>query len=135
MRLSQYRETYYEFSGKASDVARSLAFAGIALVWIFRSESVAGPRPESATLLPGAMFAVALAFDLLQYVSATVVWGLFQWFQERRLGSIASDPDLTTPSWLKWPQFSFFVLKLFVVILGYVFLTLFLWRAWWVASN
>ena len=38
MKLSDYRETYYEFSGKASDVTRQLAFAGIAIVWIFKIE-------------------------------------------------------------------------------------------------
>ena len=43
MKLSEYANVYAEFSGKASDVARQLAFAGLALVWLFRESN--GPVP------------------------------------------------------------------------------------------
>lgn len=35
MTLSDYLASYYELSGKASDVSRQLAFAGIAVIWVF----------------------------------------------------------------------------------------------------
>ena len=36
MKLRNYRQTYYDYSGKASDIARQLSFAGIAIIWIFK---------------------------------------------------------------------------------------------------
>ncbi len=88
MKLSEYRETYYEFSDKASAAARQLAFAGIAVIWIFRIEQEAGVGIEPDLLLPLALLALSLAFDLLQYITATFVWGLFQWHQERKLENV-----------------------------------------------
>ncbi len=44
MKLSDYRETYYEFSGKLSDVSRQLSFAGIALIWLFKLDSTPVPK-------------------------------------------------------------------------------------------
>ncbi len=130
MKLSQYREHYYEFSGKASDVARHLAFAGIAVIWIFRIEQEAGIRIEPDLLFPLALLALSLAFDLLHYISATLVWGLFQWYQERKLENVLDDPDLDTPSYFKWPLNIFFVLKLITILLAYFFLVKYIWRIW-----
>lgn len=129
-KLSEYQETYYESSGKASDVARHLAFAGIAVIWIFRIEQQAGVKIEPDLLLPLALLALSLAFDLLQYISATCVWGVFQWHQERNLKNVLDDPDLDTPAYYKWPQFAFFVLKLFTIFLAYVFLVKYIWCLW-----
>jgi hypothetical protein len=36
VKLSEYADVYAELSGKASDAARQLAFAGLALKWLFR---------------------------------------------------------------------------------------------------
>jgi len=57
-------------SAKASDVARQLAFAGLAVVWAFRrSEFYDGQRSfiPGDLLLPATAFAAGLFFDLMQY--------------------------------------------------------------------
>jgi hypothetical protein len=36
MKLQDYRNDFYLFSGKASDISRQLAFAAIAIIWIFK---------------------------------------------------------------------------------------------------
>ena len=36
--LKDYRADFYTFTGKASDITRQLAFAGIALIWIFKTD-------------------------------------------------------------------------------------------------
>jgi hypothetical protein len=36
MKLEKYLDTFYWFLGKTSDVARQLAFAAIAVIWVFR---------------------------------------------------------------------------------------------------
>lgn len=127
MKLSDYRNTYYEFSDKASNVGRKLAFAGIALIWIFKVEGEGSAKIPERLFIPSALLATALAFDLLQYILGTCVWGAFQWYHERKLNDISVDPELDSPSWLKWPQFICFVLKLFAVFLAYIFVTKYLW--------
>ena len=132
-KLSNYMEDYYEFSGKASDVARKLAFAGIALIWIFKIETQPTPKIPPDLVLPTALLALTLAFDLLQYVAATCVWGVFQWYHERRIGDTSKDPEIDAPSLLKWPQFIFFVLKLCTVLLAYILITIFIAGYMWSA--
>ena len=66
MKLSDYRNTYYEFSDKASNVGRKLAFAGIAIIWIFKIEGEGAPKIPEKLFTPSALLATALAFDLLQ---------------------------------------------------------------------
>lgn len=130
MKLSDYRATYYEFSGKASDVARNLAFAGIALVWIFKTSDSPAPKIPNDLILPTGLLATTLAFDLFQYIVATAIWGFFQWNEERKLHDINEDPDLGAHPCFKWPQNFFFALKLLSVSLAYIFLSSYIWRVW-----
>ena len=130
MKLSDYRETFYEFSGKASDVTRQLAFAGIAIIWIFKIEDKQFPQIPSELLLPSITLALTLAFDLLQYVSAAIVWGIFQWYKERQLKNLSDDPDLDAPSILKLPQLTFFIFKIISVIFSYYLLVKYLAIVW-----
>ena len=121
MILSDYRDAYYELSGKASDVARQLAFAGIALIWIFHETGgnpIAIPHP---LLWPAACFICGLAFDLLQYVSGALIWGAFHRYEEKRLG-VDSKKALSAPDWFNWPGIAFFWGKLFLVLAGYFLL-------------
>jgi hypothetical protein len=74
MKLSEARECYYSHSGNASAAARQIAFAGIAVVWVFN-------QPQSGQLLalPDALVMVllllcaTLACDLLQYAFSAAV--------------------------------------------------------------
>ena len=134
-RLSEYSKDYYEFSGKASDVARQLAFAGIALVWIFRIEDGAAPSIPQQLLLPTALLALTLAFDLLQYITATSIWGIFQWRKDRKRYKYNPDPKLEAPYWYPRPQFIFFVLKLCSILIAFILLTRYFWVTWYKASS
>jgi len=130
MKLSDFRETYYEFSGKASEAARKLAFAGIAVVWIFKSSDSPSPKIPIDLYLPTGLLVLTLAFDLLQYVSATIIWGVFQWKEERKLNNINDDPELGAHPLCKLPQNVFFLLKIITITLAYIFLSSFIWRVW-----
>ena len=120
--LADYREDYYWFSGKASDVARQLAFAGIAFLWIFRVTTDGGPVIPRDLVLPAVLFALALAFDLLQYISATVIWGWFKRSEEKKLKYPDDNPELSAPAWYNWPINSIFAVKLICVVLAYILL-------------
>jgi len=122
--------TYYEFfSGKASELARQLAFAGIAVIWVFRR---APPNEETtipaALFAPGFYFCLALAFDLLHYVAGTIAWGRFHRYHEVRLAKPGADPTIDAPRYINWAQSTFFSLKLAAVAAGYFFLLQFLAR-------
>lgn len=103
MKLSDYKKDYDALTGKASDVARHLSFAGIAIVWIFRSGEGPETRLPKVLLLSLGLFAGSLFFDLLHYVIASVVWGRFHREQEKHLTNPADDPDLTAPVYYNWP--------------------------------
>jgi hypothetical protein len=126
VKLSEYRQVYYELSGKASDVSRNLAFAGIAVIWLFKVGDAA-PRLPVNLMLPLVLFCVGLAFDLLQYVAGVAVWGLFQWHHDQCLSDVSADPELDAPSWFNWPALTFFVVKLTTIASAYVVLSLRLW--------
>ncbi len=124
MKLSDARESYYIYSGKTSDIARQLALGGIALVWLFsdtKGESVMVPRP---LLWAGLLIVTALALDLLQYVSATAVWGIYQRHKEKR--GTDEEKDFKAPRQLNWPTIVFFVAKVPFMVTGYVLIGLYI---------
>jgi hypothetical protein len=128
MRLSDVRQAYDYFSGKASDLSRQLAFAGIAVVWVFRRDTAAGLAIPPSLVRPALFFCAALACDLLHYVAATLAWGTFHRLNELKLKKPGDDPVLTAPRFINWPQTLFFALKLTSVAIGYAFLLRFLLR-------
>ena len=118
MNLADYRAAYYELSGKASDVARQLAFAGIALIWIFHPNG-ANPIAVPALLVwPAALFICGLGFDLLQYMAGAFIWGAFQRYHEKRLGP-ENKKALAAPAYFNWPGILFFWSKLLFVLAAY----------------
>jgi hypothetical protein len=125
MKLSEYLDVYYKFSEKTSDLARKAAFAGIALVWVFKTDGRTVAAVPQQLILPTAMFALALCFDLLQYTIATCIWGVFHWRHEKMLSSSSDDPDLEHSPWLPRGIMVFFVLKLLCVAVGYSAVVLF----------
>jgi hypothetical protein len=122
-KLSHFREKeYYYFSGKASELCRNLAFAGIAIIWIFKVDKT-GMSIDKKLILPLISFVATLAFDLFQYIWGTIIWGFFVRKQEKNLKDVATeDPELEAPAWYNWPTNIFFYLKAVSVIIGYILL-------------
>jgi hypothetical protein len=130
MKLSEFRSTYYEFSGKASDVSRSLAFAGIAVIWIYRVGGDSSRRPNPEMLLPTVLLVVGLALDLLQYTYSAAAWGVFTRMNEHALEDLTQDPDLDAPRWLNWPTLICFWGKLLLIATAYVLIAVRLGNQW-----
>jgi len=120
MKLVDARQAYYDHSGKASDVARALAFAGIALIWIFKIEDEGGPHIPAELLLPAALLAISLACDLLQYISLTLAWGIYHRVKEK--AGTKAGTEFQAPNVLNWPGLVFFWGKLFSVAWGFLLL-------------
>ncbi len=122
MKLADVRETYYTYSGKASDIARQLSLAGIAIIWVFSgggvSTGVAIHIPKDLTFV-GLILIGGLAADFLQYFWASGVWGAFGRIKERQ---VQKSDDFLAPPWLNYPTNVFFWGKLILVVVAYLLL-------------
>src|SRR5262245_60819335 len=131
--LSKYLDDFYWYSGKASDVMRTAAFAGIALVWVFRLDTKPIATLPKPLVLPALSFATAVAADVLQYVAGTIIWFVFHLLHELRASG--EDPELSHSRWLTVPTWFFFVVKLAAIEVGYFSVLRYLAMAWPGLSN
>ena len=128
MKLSAARECYYSHSSNASTAARQIAFADIAVVWVFNQSQSDQPIDLPQQLIIVLLFLCAtLAFDLLQYVLSAAVWGFYSRYKEKELGHhFHNDPSIEPPHHLNWPGVTMFWLKLAALIGAYASLTKYL---------
>lgn len=126
MKLSDARENYYYQSGKLGEIGRQLAFAGIAVIWIFKTEGFNNVPRE--LVLPALFFVAALAFDYFQYVYATIAWGLFHRVKEVQAAKTkdGEQDDFKAPRSINWPSVTLLWLKVFLLAGGYMVLLRFL---------
>ncbi|MBY0491458.1 MAG: hypothetical protein K2R93_16600 [Gemmatimonadaceae bacterium] len=122
MKLSEAREAYYDHSGKASDQARALALAGIAVVWIFRIGDGAAAKLDADFLGPLLCLVIGLALDFAQYVLAALIWGSFHRLKERQSEDLTVDIEVTAPPAINYPSVVCFWSKLVAVSIGSVWL-------------
>jgi hypothetical protein len=125
--LQDYRETFYTFSGKASDLSRQLAFAGLAIIWLFKRDNLAGLSIPRELLWPGVLIVLSLGLDMLHYVSASAIWRYFYRSQEK--AGVDEDKLLTHEAYLEWPIYFFFCAKITIVLAAYVLLVNYFWSA------
>jgi hypothetical protein len=124
MKLEDAREYYARHSTKASDVGRQLALAGLAVVWIFKTDKDGVLAVPHELVLPALLMMVGLAADLLQYLSGATVWGIYNRHKERT--GTSPDVEFTAPRQLNWPIILFFWMKHAAIVAGYVVLLKFL---------
>ena len=139
MDLQQYKKDYQEFSGLVSDNVRTLAFAGIAIAWVFRVSAADGTRVPEGLLPPLLFFALSLGFHFLQYLYGALAWYfVFKVREKHYLTLKIADreeaeryaSDLTHSEWLPRPIHWLFLLKVCWVVAGYYFLVTFLVHKW-----
>ncbi|MBN7796649.1 hypothetical protein [Parahaliea mediterranea] len=121
MDLQTYRGYYEARSATASNVARQSAFAGIALVWIFKDQVGQEFALPMGLLYPTICMMVGLAADLMQYVVASAIWGFYCRIKEKEFDP-DPNPEFRNPNWINWPALGLFWLKLAAVLVGYVLL-------------
>ena len=118
MELHKFLDKYHEFSAKASEVNRQLAFAGFAVMWLFGGDAGRQPALSHEFVLPGILLTGALAFDLLQYVTGAIIWKVFHRIHERRGEKPAK--DVSAPLAPSYILAGLFALKILLVVLAYV---------------
>lgn len=123
MTLDEIWKQYEAYSKSASDSARQLSLAGIAVVWLFKLEKGDTLHLDWMTLVAGTCFVAALACDLLQFISGTLVYFFIGRSRERKP---PHKRDGDYPDYVLWPIDIFFVLKFILVMVGYFELLRFL---------
>jgi hypothetical protein len=130
MTLSDYKKEYQWYSGKASELIRQFAFAGIAVIWIFRTQASSGSGIPDDLLLPLILLCLSLSFDLLQYLLGYVIWYSFFRLNEKKQETFNPDQEMTHSIIWPLPIHICFWFKALSVILSYFFLVCYVWRVW-----
>ena len=113
-------QTYQQRSTTASTICRQLAFAGIAIVWLFRSNPKASAltaQLEPEFVLAALFIVFGLAFDLTQYIYGSLAWGILNRVLEKR--NISRELEFTVHPAINWPALACFWLKLICVAFAY----------------
>jgi len=119
MKLEEIAQTYESYTKGASEGARSLSFAGIAVVWLFKVEQNGAIHLDQALIYAGMFFVVALALDMLHYIVGTIVFQIFGNIRHKLHGAAR---DAENPNYVNWPMDALFWSKLTAVLAGYVLL-------------
>jgi hypothetical protein len=135
MRLNDYKKDFYEFSAKASETTRAVAFGGIAIIWVFRITTEASPQIPRDLILPTVLFAIALLFDLLHYIVGAMIWGIFHRINEKKMRKPTNNPLLAHSPYLNLFIWTFFILKIACVLAGYFTLISYIWPLWLMSTT
>lgn len=124
MKLSEYKEDYYFFTGKVSEITRQLGFAGIALIWIFRDDVNGKIIINESLLLPAILIVSALAVDFTHYIVQAITWSLFYQHHKKKVSS--EESEVTSSERLNIPSWILFSIKVLLIIIAYILIIIFL---------
>jgi hypothetical protein len=117
MKLARAREIYAERSTKASEVIRQLGLAGIAVIWLFKNGADSVGKIPSDLQWPLIFIIGGLAFDLLQYATAALLWGSYQFYKYKK--GTSEEEEIFPNEAINWPALIFFTLKIISIIVAY----------------
>jgi hypothetical protein len=129
MNVQNCKDKYKDNSRKASDICRNLGFAGLALIWAFRVTSGKGVLIPGNLRLAGAFLVVGLALDFFQYMTGTIIWGVYHRIKEKQYGS--SNQQFGAPGWINLPTNGFFYMKLTAITLAYILIFTSMFGSFW----
>jgi hypothetical protein len=118
-----------EYTGKLSEVTRQAAYAGLALIWIFKTGTETTYHLDRSLILAGALLALALACDVAQYAVAVLFRRRHAQEEERLRGVDYEGDDLTLPAGINRGPYTMFAIKVGLVAAGYAILIYYLFRA------
>ena len=122
MKIKEVRKLVDTFTSKASELSRQLAFAGVAVIWIFKNSSQNAVIPDDL-VLPLFLLVLTLTFDFLQYVFGSIEWSIFSHIQENKYNCEHEDQEVdSSPWWINLAHTICFYLKILTIVVAYVFI-------------
>lgn len=118
MKLKDFRKDAHEFTSKLSDINRNLAFAGIAIIWIFKVEINESISLPNKFLLPLLLVLLSLVIDLIQYLYLSIIWTHFHRSKERE--KINDEEEIKAPKSYSNIAYFLFYGKVFFNMAGYI---------------
>jgi hypothetical protein len=120
VKLQDYRNDFYTYSGKASDLNRQLGFAGIALIWLFKKDVAGIPAIPGELIIPGVLIVASLTLDMVHYSVASIIWRCF--YRRKEDAGVSEGQELDHSVWLERPIWLLFVAKIGCVVAAYCYL-------------
>jgi hypothetical protein len=124
VKLDECRKAYDTYSSTASSICRQLGFAGIAIIWLFKTDQAGKYVVPSELTFPGFLLIAALTADFLHYIVCSSMWSGFGRWKELR-GATPTD-EFFAPRWINWPGNFFFWTKLALMLAAYLLMLSFL---------
>ncbi len=125
MKLEQFKKEAHEFQGLTSGLVRQLAFAGIALIWIFKLDKPKDHLIPNECYLPLLFFVLTLIFDFLQYFVPSIIWmRFFKYYEKINNGNV--EVDLKTKNIYTYPGYFFYYTKIISLGIGFYLVMSFL---------
>jgi hypothetical protein len=131
--LAEVKSARDGFTKQLSDGVRQLAFAGIAVIWVLKTEPLkSGIAFDKFLYYPLGMFVLSLGCDLMHYLWASAVWdNAYRILSKTRELSDSAD----VPRGWTIPTRVFFWAKAIAAIIGYSLLFWFICTHLAVASR
>ncbi len=117
MILKDVQNTHDTYSGTASQIARQLAFAGLAVIWVFKTDSGVGFTVNDSLLVAGFYIIISLTLDFLQYVYGSIAWHGLHVKKEKE--GVGTKTIFQAPKNINLPTHILFYAKLIFMLLAY----------------
>jgi len=127
MKLREYRKSAHDFTKTLSNINRNLAYAGIAIIWVFRQQVNTGFRIPNALLIPLILIILGLLFDLLQYLYSSIIWTRFHRQKEKQYKDQTGEVEIgKAPPWYPIPAYVIFYIKIVLNIAGFIWMAFYI---------
>ncbi len=120
------QDVYYEASATLSTLSRQMAFAAIAIIWLFRIDNELGLALPQDLAICVIFVVLFFAFDLFQYGSKAILWSCLARQNEQEAIKKNENVKFLAPSWYPKVPLVFFILKTIFLSVSYIFLLVFL---------
>ena len=125
MKLETYRNKSYSLSKTLSENVRKLAFAGIAIIWIFKTTNSEGNNVLPMELIyPMMLILASLVSDTMQYLFGSLMWD--RYCNKKRREGKTCESEVNPSSLIPRVMKIFYILKVLFVIIAYIQITIYL---------
>ncbi len=117
--MKDIQDDFYTFSGKASQLTRQLAFAGIAVVWIFKTTTIKNQIILDYELIEILkQLIVCLLLDFAHAFIPSLVYGIMN-FTHRVFKKKKEDDEINYSMVLTIPEWILFTAKIILLLIAY----------------